>query len=144
MKAHAHSNPKPSVKFHEIDSSLRDDTSTKSTAASASGRKAAIPTQTRSTTVAATEVEDGDINDGMMNPWLDHDKPKTCGHAAMFDVESWIDLDRPELLGILSSNPNTTASDSKPQTESDQVPRDNGMGEAASNVPVDWSFSLSL
>ena len=96
-KARPHSNSKPSVKFSEIDSQLRDDTSMGQPALSGSDQKSA------KVTVAAPE-DDGNIDDGTIDPWLD-DKPPHCGSATMFDVESYIDLDRPELLGILASDP---------------------------------------
>ncbi|TFY51406.1 hypothetical protein EVJ58_g10585 [Rhodofomes roseus] len=96
-KARPHADPKPSVKFCEIDSRLRDDTSTmnKSTKRQTSAQFKAN---------GASAEGDGDVDDGSMHPWLD-EKPDHCGSAVLFDIERYIDLDRPELLGFLSSDP---------------------------------------
>ena len=133
--------PVTHLRFSEIDCELRNDTKAHPKASSASSIR----------TRAVAPEYDGDIDDGTVDPWLD-EQSSHCGHASMFDVETYIDLDRPELLAILSSDPPEQVSHSglhdagAGPSESSGTVTDCGSitTQSKHTAPIDWEYSLAL
>ena len=140
-QTHSHhargSHGQSTIRFSEINSQLRNDTRARHPSGS-----------TTDTRIVAAVPEDGSVDDGVMNPWLD-DKPEHCGHAFMFDNETYIDLDRPELLAILSSDavehPHETPAKTglSTSTRGADSTKDGELSERAAKQ-VDWDYNLAL
>lgn len=81
-----------------------------------------------------------------MRPWLD-EMTEHCGQANMLDIESYIDLDRPELLAILSSDPiemERDADEMNHGVDGEKDARLYGEQPQEDTEEVNWSCSLAL
>ncbi|KAH9916556.1 hypothetical protein B0H21DRAFT_770539 [Amylocystis lapponica] len=136
-KVRKHADPSPSVRFCDIDSLLLTDTSTH-LGTQKKTSTAAAPTPTIRVK-AAEAVDDGDMDNGDIEPWMD---AKPCAAEAFgcsdeFTIAKEIDLGRGELLAMLDSEP---AEATEPEVHSEDRDKAAGATKHGDGQKVNWEY----